>query len=81
MACHPQARQGNVTGSIVNSGSSAFRLLDAVVRNRDRGQLAVGPSFIPTFLFGPYWVVAAGPSAPGEDDFTGYEWAIVRFEL
>lgn len=34
--------------------------------------------FIPDFLYGPYWVVAAGPSSPGEAGFTGYEWAIVR---
>jgi lipocalin len=34
-------------------------------------KLGVAPCFLPSFLSGPYWVVAAGP------DPDNYEWAIV----
>lgn len=69
-----QAKRGSVTGPRQNPSNS---LLNAVVRDSQTGKLAVGPSFIPTALYGPYWVVAAGPGSPGTPDFTGYEWAIV----
>ena len=34
-------------------------------------KLKVGPCFLPSFLYGPYWVVAAGPTPDN------YEWAII----
>ena len=39
--------------------------------HNDPSKLAVGPCNIPHFLFGPYWVVAAGPS------LDNYQWALV----
>lgn len=38
-----------------------------------RGQLAVGPPFVPAFAYGPYWVIAAGYVS----DPDVYDWAIV----
>lgn len=46
--------------------------LCAVVADADMpAKLKVGPCFLPSLFYGPYWVVAAGP----EPD--NYEWAIV----
>lgn len=39
--------------------------------SRSPSELTVAPCFLPNFLGGPYWVVAAGPSADS------YDWAIV----
>jgi len=64
-----QGRTGSVTGP--QQGGGAQFLLNAVVRDESRGKLAVGPSFLPASAYGPYWVVAAGPS-PAD-----YEWAII----
>lgn len=49
--------------------------LNAVQRNGSK--LAVGPSFLPPNLYGPYWIVAAGPKSSDDPDFDGYEWAII----
>jgi len=48
-----QARTGSVNGPLMAA------MLSAVVRDESHGQLAVGPGFLPTFLYGPYWVRAA----------------------
>ena len=63
-----QGRKGSVTGP--QQGGAQF-LLNAVVRDERRGKLAVGPPFLPAAAYGPYWVVAAGPSP------AGYEWAVI----
>merc|ERR1712176_135192 len=53
--------------------------LNAVVRDAAvPSKLAVGPPFLPPVLYGPYWVVAAGPYSPNDPEWTGtYEWAII----
>ena len=60
-----QARSGSVTGASVGTNM----LLNAVVVDKDAGKLAVGPSFIPTSAYGPYWVVATSPKP--------YTWAVI----
>lgn len=60
-----QARVGSVTGLLQNGGTM---LLSAVVRSPDKGQLAVGPTFLPPFFYGPYTVVAVDPD---------YTWAVI----
>jgi lipocalin len=69
---HNQASVGGVDGP--KEGSGLSDLLSAVVINGERGQLAVGPSFLPPVLYGPYWVVAAG--AHGNSSGL-YDWAVV----
>ena len=64
-----QGRKGGVGGPL--QGGAQF-LLNAVVRDERHGKLAVGPPFLPAAAYGPYWVVAAGPSQGGP-----YEWAII----
>lgn len=59
------AREGSVDGP--RRGDSAAELRAAVV-DEDKGQLKVGPSFLPRALYGPYWVVALGPEA---------RWAVI----
>jgi len=70
------ARVGSVTGRAQNPGG--FQL-NAVVRDPAvESKLAVGPPFLPPTLYGPYWVVAAGPYSPDDEEWTGtYEWAII----
>ena len=70
-----QAKRGSVTGP-PQSGSSF--LLNAVVKDEARGRLAVGPSFLPSSAYGPYWVIAAGPLNATDPGFAGYEWAVIR---
>jgi lipocalin len=60
-----QARRGSVTGQSVGTSM----LLNAIVVDSANGKLAVGPPFIPTSAYGPYWVVAAS-SKP-------YTWALI----
>ena len=51
----------------------------------DPSKLAVGPRFVPSALYGPYWVVAVSPGyvPPGTDEDSGtdatagYRWAVV----
>ena len=62
-----QGRRGSVTGPLVGTNM----LLSAVVKDEANGKLAVGPRFIPAAAYGPYWVVATGPTA------SDYEWAII----
>ena len=64
-----QGRKGSVSGPLQGG---AQLLLNAVVRDESRGKLAVGPPFLPPSTYGPYWVVAAGPSQGGP-----YEWAVI----
>jgi len=70
------ARVGSIDGSAQNPGG--FQL-NAVVRDPEvESKLAVGPPFLPPTLYGPYWVVAAGPYSPDDAEWTGtYEWAII----
>eukprot|EP00963_Diacronema_lutheri_P010460 scaffold1053_cov332-Pavlova_lutheri.AAC.14 len=73
-------RRGDAQVSVLNSASrdgvegEAFtaELLAIVPDIEDPSKLAVGPTFLPSILYGPYWVVAAGP-----EDTERYEWAIV----
>ena len=62
-----QGRKGSVTGQLVGTNM----LLSAVIKDEANGKLAVGPRFIPSSAYGPYWVVATGPTA------SDYEWAII----
>lgn len=59
-----QARTGSTTGPLKGTNM----LLNAVVVDEDAGKLKVGPSFIPSLLYGPYWVAALA------DD---YSWAVI----
>jgi hypothetical protein len=43
-----QARRGSVTGELQGTGM----LLNAIVKDENQGKLAVGPSFLPTNLYG-----------------------------
>lgn len=61
-----QGRRGSVTGPLEDPN---LTLLKAVVVDARKGKLKVGPTFLPTILYGPYWVVAAGPIP--------YEWAVI----
>ena len=63
------------TGSVDGPGDGIDSLLSAVVVNGPRGQLKVGPSFVPPEAYGPYWVEALGEVEAG--DKVSYEWAIV----
>ena len=58
------SKRGSVSGT-VRGGDLA-----AVVRGENEGRLAVGPSFLPDFLKGPYWVVHFDNDA-GEAIITG----------
>ena len=57
----------NATNGPVKGGCLCAIIPDITVPSK----LAVGPCFLPKFLYGPYWVVAAGPSSDN------YEWALV----
>jgi len=68
-----------VQNSDATTTASEFFALNAVIPDQsDPSKLAVGPSFLPTGLYGPYWVVAAGPFSPSDPEWEGkYEWAII----
>lgn len=66
-----QARTGSVTGPSrggLPGNNDAF--LQAIVRGNNKGELAVGPRFLPDFLKGPYWIVHYDSDA-GEAIITG----------
>merc|ERR1711907_828467 len=63
-----EAREGSVNGK---TRGGSFGLKAVVPDINDPSKLKVGPSFLPSFAYGPYWVVYAGPS---EDN---YEYGIV----
>jgi len=70
------ARVGSIDGSQQNAGG--FQLNAVVPDAAVPSKLAVGPPFLPPLLYGPYWVVAAGPYSPDDAEWTGtYEWAII----
>jgi hypothetical protein len=74
------ANEGAVDGPRTNERKTKLR---AVVPDETvPSKLAVGPRFVPSASYGPYWVLAVKPSdAPlGEDDPEkprGYDWAVV----
>lgn len=74
------ANEGAVDGPRTNERKTKLR---AVVPDETvPSKLAVGPRFVPSAFYGPYWVLAVKPSdAPlGEDDPEkprGYDWAVV----
>jgi lipocalin len=74
------ANENSVTGPQRNARGTKLR---AIVPDADvPSKLRVGPRFVPSALYGPYWVVAVKPTdAPrGEDDPRGppgYDWAVV----
>jgi hypothetical protein len=61
-----QGRRGSVGGALQSGGTF---LLNAIAVDEGAGKLAVGPPFLPTRYYGPYWVVAA--------DMRPYTWAII----
>ena len=66
---------GNVTGSRANPTNF---FLNDVPTDPANGKLAVGPPFIPSSLYGPYWVVAAGSNDPSNSNPRGpYDWALI----
>jgi apolipoprotein D and lipocalin family protein len=70
------ARIGSVTGRPQNP--NGFQLNAIVPDEEVPSKLAVGVPFIPPASYGPYWVVAAGPYSPDDEEWTGnYEWAII----
>lgn len=77
------ANEGGVDGPPANARKTRLR---AVVPDAaDPSKLAVGPRFVPSALYGPYWVVAVSPGyvPPGTDEDSGtdatagYRWAVV----
>jgi len=64
------ANQGSVDGT--STGADSFGPLKAVIPNTDDpSKLKVGPPFLPTDLYGDYWVMFAGPTPDN------YEYGIV----
>jgi len=64
------------------NGTANFIQLNAIPNEESTSKLTVAPSFLPPFVInflGPnYFVVAAGPSNPDDEEWTGaYEWAII----
>lgn len=69
LSVYNYANQDKINGVPLNSNSS---VLCARIPNQTRPEkLVVSPCFLPNFLSGPYWIVAAGPHQHY------YEWAIV----
>ena len=71
-----RARRGGIYGE-----ESGGHLVGVIPDVSDPSKAAVGPWFIPQFLYGPYWIVAVGKyselvSGAPKTDFT-YEWAII----
>jgi len=68
------ARNGGVDGDPTNAQGMKRR---ALVEDKDvsNSKLLVGPTFLPRFTYGPYWIVAVSPDTP--DPELGYDWAIV----
>ena len=77
------ANEGGVDGPPANARKTRLRAVvpDPAVPSK----LAVGPRFVPSALYGPYWVVAvsSGYVPPGTDEdigtdaAAGYKWAVV----
>lgn len=63
-----EARDGSVTGEI---RGREFGLKAVIPDLDDPSKLKVGPTFLPSFLYGPYWILYAGP------DEDNYEYGIV----
>lgn len=63
------------TGSVDGPPDGVDMLLSAVVVDGARGQLKVGPAFLPDILYGPYWVNALGETEAGGN--LSYSWALV----
>jgi len=71
------ARRDAVSGRDRNA-RGLFKLRGIVEDVETPSKLAVGLSFLPTFTYGPYWVVATD-TTPESDEFAerGYSWAII----
>lgn len=62
------------------NGPEIIANLSAVVEDEDPARLLVGPRFLPSYLYGPYWVIEVGSYAGLEKDQVlddEYEWVIV----
>eukprot|EP00211_Chloroparvula_japonica_P016131 CAMPEP_0119137200 /NCGR_PEP_ID=MMETSP1310-20130426/23152_1 /TAXON_ID=464262 /ORGANISM="Genus nov. species nov., Strain RCC2339" /LENGTH=185 /DNA_ID=CAMNT_0007128267 /DNA_START=27 /DNA_END=584 /DNA_ORIENTATION=+ len=60
----------NTVGEV--NGPTKGGCLCAVIKDPSvPSKLSVGPCVLPTFTYGPYWVLAAGPSE------NNYEWALI----
>lgn len=81
------ANVGSVTGPAQNADMMRLRALVEDTSGRTPpSKLLVGPSFLPRFVYGPYWVVAVSPSEPRGENWVrwdedepreGYDWAVV----
>ncbi|KAJ3079520.1 hypothetical protein HK102_003728 [Quaeritorhiza haematococci] len=57
-----------------NAFSTNPRLRGVIKNTAEPAKLSVGPSFLPSFFYGPYWVIETGDISPT----TGlYEWALI----
>eukprot|EP00161_Ancyromonas_sigmoides_P026163 TRINITY_DN89_c0_g1_i1.p1 TRINITY_DN89_c0_g1~~TRINITY_DN89_c0_g1_i1.p1 ORF type:complete len:230 (+),score=69.00 TRINITY_DN89_c0_g1_i1:146-835(+) len=69
------ARDGGVDGPATGGP------LCAVPSTESTSQLAVGPCFIPSALYGPYWIIDGGLVGPDNalmpSDGSRYDWAII----
>ncbi|KAJ0391776.1 hypothetical protein ATCC90586_002933 [Pythium insidiosum] len=71
------ANVGGITGPRKKAG------LNGVIKDASRpAEASVGPRFLPSFLYGSYWVIEAGSFddlLAGKTQFTSdnYEWAII----
>jgi lipocalin len=69
LSVYNYANEEKVNGK--NENANGMILCARVPDNKTPSKLEVAPCFLPNFLSGDYWVVAAGPSADN------YEWAII----
>lgn len=70
IAVYNYAVAGSTSGQPVNTGNGTV-LCARQTNEKDPARLINAPCFIPNFLAGDYWVIAAGPSADR------YDWAII----
>ena len=56
------AKIGSVEGTDQNPTAEDFPLKAVIDDLSDPSKLKVGPEFVPEALYGPYWVVFAGPT-------------------
>jgi len=71
---HNYANEGGVNGKVEDS-DQAVKLLGGICAEitdaNQPAKLSVGPCRLPTFTYGPYWIIAAGPT------HDNYEYALV----
>lgn len=70
LSVYNYANSGGVNGPPDNAKNGTV-LCARIPDEQNTGSIINAPCFLPNFLAGPYWVIAAGPTSKN------YEWAIV----